>query len=104
MFRCTFVVPVTKLSSALSLEDTAASTSESIMNFTVDSEHLTSVEYSTGEFDDGGMLIEFDCTKSGFVLGKTPLTEGRYTWKVCSCTCIHSWDCCSITVCMLILN
>lgn len=82
MFRCTFVMPVKKLSHALSQEDTVASTTESMATFAVDDKHWSHVEYSPRGADDDGMSVHYDCTKPGFVLGTIPLTDGKCTWKV----------------------
>ena len=84
MFYCTFVGPVKRLSTVLSLEEVKLANRVQFMTtFTVDEEHQRFVvKCSPSDADDGGSILDFDCTKPGFILGKTPLTEGRYTWKV----------------------
>lgn len=83
MFRCVFMAPEKMLSTALSMEEVTPSNSVEFMTtFTVDCDHQKFVKYSPRDADDGGSTLDFDCTKPGFILGKTPLTEGKYTWKV----------------------
>ena len=75
-----FVVPLKMMSTALSQEDeTNSNICAFKTTFTVDSEH----QLSTSTNCDNGMIsLDYDCTKPGFILGNSPLTDGKYMWKV----------------------
>lgn len=90
MYHCMFVSPVTSLQSVISelvpsflTESTGESQKHvATIPFLVDSEHFSSVSWSSEQ--DGGLMASFDCSEPGYFIGLTPMTAGKYTWKVSS--------------------
>lgn len=97
MFRCMFASPVASLQHivykapptlpaepALSTEQLGLGSSDpketTTIPFLVDPEHQKVVDCVTEE--DGCLLASFDCAMPGYFIGQTPLTAGKYIWKV----------------------
>jgi hypothetical protein len=55
----------------------------STIPFMVDPEHQKFVECTAQE--DGSLMAMFDCAVPGYFIGQTPLTAGKYVWKVGGC-------------------
>lgn len=51
--------------------------------FLADPEYQTCVDCVAEQ--DGCLLASFDCAMPGYFIGQTPLTAGKYTWKVSYC-------------------
>lgn len=94
MFRCVFVTPVAKLQQQQQ-QQLLSETSEggglkyphferatsSIIPFEIDPSHQRNVLHV---MEGDKCVVKFDCAQPGYFIGQTPLTTGRYRWKVCS--------------------
>lgn len=83
MYRCTFVMPMKSMSTALQVdEELSFNTMESESMFGTDIEHEGCIKYWPGGNTDKGMLVELDSAKPRYILSKIPLVSGKYNWKV----------------------
>ncbi len=87
MFHCMYVTPVASIqqaitkTSVLSLENEAAMKElPGTIPFEIDHNHQVSVQCTTE--DNGCVAVSFDHANSGYFIGRTPMTVGKYTWKV----------------------
>ena len=90
MFHCMFASPLACLQHIVSEtvpplpadQDLTGSIAAAIP-FQVDPDYQVSVDCVTEE--DGCLVASFDCAVPGYFIGQTPLTSGKYIWKVCWC-------------------
>ena len=101
MYRCVFASPVaslqqivSELTSPLPSDKTAGPSGLSdapplvpppstVLPFLADPAQQRGVACEGGE--GGSLLVSFDASTPGYFIGQTPLTSGKYTWKVCFC-------------------
>ncbi len=51
-----------------------------LLPFLPDLAHQRAVECEAGE--EGGLVVSFDSSVPGYLIGQTPLASGKYSWKV----------------------
>lgn len=85
LFRCMFVAPVTSLQHVIADSEPSqldpSPDHTTIIPFTVDPDYQQAVTCIMEE--DGCLLASFDSSVRGHFIGLTPMTVGKYLWKVC---------------------
>ena len=72
----------------------ACHTQSTNIPFSVDPIHLKAVN-CTAE-SDGSLLVSFDTSEPGYFIGQTPMTVGKYTWKVSHCCFTSEYACTTV--------
>ena len=85
MFRCMYIAPVASLQHTLSKtvvspdRDPAEDQTKNLP-FLIDPNHVKSLQYTPDEC--GGVTVIYNSSSTGYFIGQTPLTCGKYSWKV----------------------